>query len=368
METPHPTDIEPIQLAGQTWFFVGGEYRDGDNGVQLEEAAYVECYEPLECSKPHPIVMIHGGVQTGSNFTATPDGRRGWLHDFLRAGYTVYILEQPERGRSGFKLDADGNVELMRYDAARTERMFTAPKQAAAWPQSQHHSAWPGTGKRGDPTFDNFFASQVPMLRDRGEIERLSRDAGVALLDKIGAAIVLTHSQSGPFGWLIADARPDLVRAIIALEPNGPPFYDVEFQGGDNFYKYADELARPYGITRQPLTFDPPLSDPAELQPTASESSANRHLVQGYLQAEPARALCNLAGIPILILVAEASYHAAYDQCTSEFLTQAGVSHYYVALADMGLQGNGHMVMLEQNNHDAADLMLQWLMEQMDEC
>jgi hypothetical protein len=49
-------------------------------------------------------------------------------------------------------------------------------------------------------------------------------------------------------------------------------------------------------------------------------------------------------------------------------LTQAGVSHYYVALADMGLQGNGHMVMLEQNNHDAADLMLQWLMEQMDEC
>ena len=41
--------------------------------------------------------------------------------------------------------------------------------------------------------------------------------AGAALLDRIGPAILLTHSQSGTFGWLVADARPNLAKAIIAM-------------------------------------------------------------------------------------------------------------------------------------------------------
>ena len=65
-----------------------------------------------------------------------------------------------------------------------------------------------GSGVKGDPAFDEFFASQVEMLTDRTAIETLTRDAGAVLLDRIGPAILLTHSQSGPFGWLIADARP----------------------------------------------------------------------------------------------------------------------------------------------------------------
>ena len=40
------------------------------------------------------------------------------------------------------------------------------------------------------------------------ETEQRNKDAGAALLDRIGPAIVLTHSQSGTFGWLIADGRP----------------------------------------------------------------------------------------------------------------------------------------------------------------
>ena len=58
--------------------------------------------------------------------------------------------------------------------------------------------------------------------------QQRNQDAGAALLDKIGPAIVLTHSQSGSFGWLIADARPKLVKAIIAIEPSGPPFEDTD--------------------------------------------------------------------------------------------------------------------------------------------
>jgi hypothetical protein len=48
----------------------------------------------------------------------------------------------------------------------------------------------------------------VPYVADIVETQRLNKDAGAALLDRIGPAIVLTHSQSGLFGWLIGDARP----------------------------------------------------------------------------------------------------------------------------------------------------------------
>lgn len=37
------------------------------------------------------------------------------------------------------------------------------------------------------------------------------------------------------------------------------------------------------------------------------------------------RQLKNLAGIPVLVVTAEASYHAVYDHCTARYLHEAGV-------------------------------------------
>src|SRR5262249_58779762 len=82
---------------------------------------------------------------------------------------------------------------------------------------------WPGEGKPGDPAFDQFYASQFPSLTSFAKQQELNRDALVALLDKIGPAILLTHSQSGAFNWPVADARPNLLKALVAVEPRGPP-------------------------------------------------------------------------------------------------------------------------------------------------
>jgi pimeloyl-ACP methyl ester carboxylesterase len=258
---------------------------------------------------------------------------------------------------------SDGSFPLLRYDTQRVEQRFTAPAASKLWPQAAHHTQWPGDGVKGDPVFDQFFASQVEMLTDRTTIETLTRDAGAALLDRIGPAILLTHSQSGPFGWLIADARPELVKGILSIEPNGPPFYEVDLNGAPDWFAYDHTPARVWGITRAPLTFDPPAASPEELSPAPDETPSEDGFVQGYLQGGPARTLPRLQGIPILIATAEASYHATYDHCTSRFLTQAGVEHDFLRLADRGIHGNGHMVMLEQNNHEIADLLIGWLAE-----
>ena len=65
--------------------------------------------------------------------------------------------------------------------------------------------------------------------------------------------------------------------------------------------------------------------------------------------------------MPILIMTAEASYHATYDHCTVKFLEQAGVHPTWTKLADTGIHGNGHMLMLEKNNMEIADVMLRWI-------
>jgi len=79
------------------------------------------------------------------------------------------------------------------------------------------------------------------------------------------------------------------------------------------------------------------------------------------LQAEPARKLVALQGIPVMIFAAESSYHAMYDHCTAKYLNQAGVRTDYIRLVDAGIRGNGHMVMIEKNNLEIAALIARWL-------
>jgi pimeloyl-ACP methyl ester carboxylesterase len=180
------------------------------------------------------------------------------------------------------------------------------------------------------------------------------------LLDKIGPAVLLVHSQSGAFAWPIADARPKLVKAIVAVEPNGPPVYETEFKGAPDWF--ADMGKRkPYGLGTVPLAYDPPLKPGESLVFVRQQKPDAPKLVRGWLQAEPARTLPNLAKVPILILVAEASYHAAYDHCTAAYLAQAGVPNTFLRLTDIGIRGNGHMMMLEKNSDQIAAVIERWL-------
>ena len=271
------------------------------------------------------------------------------------------MVDQPGRGRSGYAEFLYGDYTGVKGPAEDVELRFTAPEIPCNWPNATKHTQWPGSGVHGDVVFDNFFASQMNQIANRTTVEGLNRDAGVALLNRIGPSLLLTHSQSGPFAWLIADARPDLVKGIVEIEPNGPPFFDVKLTGGEDWYHHGEKRSRVYGITYQPLTFDSPVTGPDDLEAVLDPEPAGAGLIPGFKQKDPARQLVNLIGVPILMLGGEASYHATYDHCTSRFLTQAGVGHDFIRLEDHGILGNGHMMMCELNNHQIADLLLGWL-------
>jgi pimeloyl-ACP methyl ester carboxylesterase len=342
--------------ATQGYLFAGGQYVDGPGGKTMAGQAYVEYQIPANRSHPYPVVMIHGGGQSGSNFTGTPDGRMGWAQYFVAQGYTVYVVDQVGRGRAALN-PAYGPTTIS--PVATVEQRFTAPERSNMWPQAKFHTQWPGTGVAGDPVFDQFYAEQLPSIGSFTKQQELNRDAVVALLDKIGPAIVLIHSQSGAFVWPIANARPNLVKAIVAVEPSGPPVHDVVFKGAPDYFQDGP-LTKHWGLTDVPLAYDG-IGDASELSFEIQEKADRPDLMRCWRQKEPARQLTNLKTIPTVIFTSEASYHASYDHCTSQFLTQAGVKNDFIRLPDKGIHGNGHMMMLEKNNLEIAGLIADWV-------
>jgi pimeloyl-ACP methyl ester carboxylesterase len=353
------TDPPPLAIKRQGYVFAGGTYSTVKGRRVLSGQLYAEFQIPVRQVHPWPIVMVHGGSQSGTNFTGTPDGREGWAQFFLRQGYAVYVVDQPGRGRAAYEADVYGAATRLNPDT--TQQRFVAPERYRLWPQAHLHTQWPGSGAPGDPVFDQFFASQLPSIEDYAKQQVLNRDALLALLGTIGPAILLTHSQSGAFGWPVADARPDLVKAIVAVEPNGPPFYGVDNIGAPDWFRDAAAMVNVWGLTAVPLTYAPAAAKPADLDIVREAKPDAPDLVRCWLQKPPARRLPNLATFPILVVTSEASYHAAYDHCTVKYLQQAGVQPTWIKLADAGIHGNGHMMMLEKNNMDIADVMSRWL-------
>jgi pimeloyl-ACP methyl ester carboxylesterase len=348
----------PLSLATHGYFYVGGRIDRRIKGAPMVGQMYAEYFIPARLRSPYPIVMIHGGSQTGTNFTGTPDGREGWAQYFLRRGHAVYVIDQVARGRSAHWSQSQGPVGDS--DLKRTEQRFVAPARYMLWPQARRHRQWPGRARPGDAVFDAFYATQYPSLVDYTKQQEINRDAGIALFDRIGPAVLLTHSQSGAFSWPIADARPKLVKAIVAVEPNGPPVYETDLMGAPHWFKDIGPR-KVAGLGMMPLTYDPPLKRGERLKFVRQAEPDAPELVRCWLQQEPARQLVKLASVPTLILIAEASYHATYDHCTAAYLTQAGVANTMIRLEDIGIRGNGHMMMLEKNSDDIAAVIEGWL-------
>ena len=91
---------DPLVLARDGFMYVGGKTMQVDGREYFYGQMYVEIRIPAKQTHPYPIIMVHGGSMSGTNFTGTPDGREGWAQYFLRRGHAVYVVDQVARGRS----------------------------------------------------------------------------------------------------------------------------------------------------------------------------------------------------------------------------------------------------------------------------
>ena len=341
-------------------FYVGGEYIKDARGTHMTGQICVRRYGKKVDDRPS-IIYIHGAAQTGTHWEATPDGRPGLALLQAQQGWTCYVVDQPGVGRSRYHAADLGG--LTHYTVEELEECFTAPPHDS-FPQAKLATQFPGTGKMGDPVFDAFYASQVGHRAQYKDVERAFRPLARELFARTGPAFLVTHSQAGPIGWHIADECPDMVRGIVALEPNGPPFV---YPGLPKFYTRtqgtkAGTFVRPFGITTTALTYEPPLPDGAkglDYVHGSDEMHADGLFDGAWLKA-PAPTLPNLAGVPVLVVTGEASYHATYDHLTVQFLRDAGVPVEHVYLAEKGIRGNGHCMAIEKNNEDIQRFVSNW--------
>lgn len=357
--TPVKISGGPISIASEGNFFVPGTYTQSDQGERMHGQMYVQYQIPAHQTHKYPLLMIHGGGQTGAGFYETPDGREGWATYFLSKGYAVYVVDQVGRGRSGYFADSYGPTR--KPDTAYSMKWFSRPQDAPLYPQASRHDQWPGSGHPGDEAFDQFFSSQVEDMVDLAKNEQLNRSAIDTLVDEIGPVVLVTHSQSGPIGWGVANDRPEKIKAVIAVESSGPPFYNVVDTGKQDPFVYESKIARPFGVTVTPLNYDPPVSSVDDLHPMLQKDADSPNTVRCWLQNSPVHALRNLSRVPILMLGSAASYHVPFDACTTAFLRQAGVTVDFIRLPDVGQHGNGHFVMLEKNSLESAKFLDGWI-------
>lgn len=355
-----PPARPPLVIAEQGNFYVGGHEAETPSGKVVADAMYVEYQIPAHRTHRYPLVFVHGGASTGAGFWSTPDGREGWATLFLRKGYAVYVVDRPTLGRSAHFDAVDGPM-LPPPTALPKRTGGEAP------PAARPATRFPGKLQPGDPAYEQMVRGrqstiEVPFgapgdpLAISSRVDGIDREAGAALLDRIGPAILVTHSRAGTTGWQIADARPALVKAIIAAEPNGPPFYNAPPLG-----QPGDPVARPFGLTYAPIRFSPPVAGVADFGALVRAAPEGPDRIGCWLPQGQRRTITNLAHIPVLVVTGGSSYHAAYDHCTVAFLRWGGVPVEHVQLDQHGITGNTHGFPTETNNAEIAGLIARLL-------
>jgi pimeloyl-ACP methyl ester carboxylesterase len=312
----------PLELADEGSFFVGGQMARSTNpsnapgatpGQIMINQMYVQYRIPRQVSGPS-IIMVHGSGHTGVTYETTPDGREGWATYFTRKGFPVYLVDHSGRGRSGFdptvinSAKAETNVALLPPDIPLTTR-------ERAWQNFRFGDAYP-TPYPGlqfpVEALDQYVSQLVPNTETTlagGGVNTVK--ALAALLDKIGPAIVMVHSQSGSYGLDLIRLRADKVRAFIDVEGNCGPLS-------------ADDVSQHFRKV-----------------PTLVVSGDNT-VGSKTTNGDERRKLCTQ---------------------TIDALKAAGGKGKYLILPEAGLKGNSHMMMMDKNNLQVADLIIGWIGE-----
>lgn len=300
-------------------FFVGGQpffTQTGNDttpasarnpGTATINQSYVEYQIPVDQRSRYPLILLPGGGHSGKVYETTPDGREGWATYFLRHGFAVYNADGVNRGGSSYDIT---NIVLVRQGAAPITAIpgMNRYTHELAWTQFRIGPA-PGvpfpTTQFPVEAFEQYTNQLVPAFRDAIEDDK-NVAALVALLDRIGPSIVLTWSQSGRFGFRAAVQRPQLVKALVALEP-------------------------------------------------AAVSAA------GEMTGVSAADLETISHIPVLLEAGD--FDTPRISSLRNFAARLGDNASVLVLPEQGIFGNGHVVMVEKNNLQVADLIIDYLRE-----
>src|SRR5262245_49684150 len=262
------------------------------NGKYQVEQMYVQYFLPQNRKGRLPLLMWHGGGLTGVTYESKPDGGEGWLTMFIRKGWDVYISDAMERGRSGWTNTFKGDAVFLPLGDP-WERFRIGPP--GSWSDDKVKRATYAGMQFPIEAYEQFMKQGVPRwVTTDDQIVA----AYIELVDKVCPCVVMVHSQSGSFGFKVAEARPDKVKALVLAEPSATGAKD----------KVATLKNIPMAIL---------YGDNAKDHPRWGKIRQNVHDYAGLIK-------------------------------------QAGGSVDFIDLPDVGITGNTHMMMMDKNSDQVA--------------
>ncbi len=179
-----------------------------------------------------PIVLLHGAGQSRMGWMTTPDGREGWSDMFLKAGHSVFLVDQPRRGEAG--QTASGPVDTLPGDQA----WYTHFRIGRIAPDRYESSQFP----EGEEAQNQFFRQMTPNTADYDQavIASAMNEVLKKVYEMTGQKVILlTHSQGGLVGW---DVSLDYVSSIIAIEPGFAPTESMMPEAWNKFMSLENKI------------------------------------------------------------------------------------------------------------------------------
>ncbi len=203
--------IEPsiIELAS-------GEVKTIDNDGAFEAfQIYVQYTKLMKSQAKYPLLMWHDEGFSGASFETTPDGREGWKMFFLRNGHDVYISDSTNAGRSAFSRYLQVN---------NSAPLFTSKSEG--WTKyrigdyyninSQLRTTYPES-KFPVEFYDDFCKQYLAYWLTDDDQTQEAYDTYIS--EKIQTGIILAHGKASEYALKSTTKFNNKIKALILIEP-----------------------------------------------------------------------------------------------------------------------------------------------------
>ena len=339
-------------------------------GLSMIDQMYVQYLLPQaqKGKKRVPIVFVHGCCLSSKSWQTTPDGRLGWDEYFARQGFDTYLADQVSRARSGFDAAA--------YNKVRTGQLPCTPGGAPIACQelpailiASDQFAW-NIFRWGTTNCTDSPCSETTTAHP--DIKFPMQTVGVGA----GSNLQFYNQVIPDMNGTLSDALPQPC-AAAACTPAAP---DAVFNTPAQMGALASKLGGAILVAHSESAAFPTRAALQSQSGCYPWTSASACKVKAIVQIETGcfgnlteAEITTLSHIPILIIYGDYASSDPTTSCQTEItqITNAGGDIKFAWLPQLArndlypgspgpIYGNDHMMMLDTNNLQVADLIINW--------